>query len=90
MVRPIREISYSSQFARAYKKLLPGLRREAAKREQWFRANAVDPRLRTHKLRGRFSGFWSFSISYSHRIVFTFESRDTVVFHDVGDHRVYR
>lgn len=90
MVRPIREISYSSQFARAYKKLPPTLQQQAQGRERWFRENAFGARLKTHKLRGRFAGFWSFSISYSHRIVFTFESADVVVFHDVGDHRVYR
>ncbi|MDP3685916.1 MAG: type II toxin-antitoxin system mRNA interferase toxin, RelE/StbE family [bacterium] len=90
MVRPIREIYYSSQFARAYKKLPPDLQKQAQEREAIFRTNAVDVRLKTHKLRGRFAGFWSFSISYSHRIVFTFVSRDTAVFHDIGDHRVYR
>lgn len=90
MARPVREILYSSQFARAYRKLPPALQQRAQEREQWFRANAFDPRLRTHKLRGSFARFWSFSISYSYRIVFTFESADSIVFHDVGDHRVYR
>ena len=90
MVRPIRRISYSSQFARAYRKLPLTLQQRAQERERWFRENAFDHRLRTHKLKGRFSGFWSFSISYSHRIVFTFEPADAVVFHDVGDHRVYQ
>ena len=52
--------------------------------------DAFDPRLKSHKLRGRFASFWSFSIRYAYRIVFTFEAGDAVVFHDVGDHRVYR
>ena len=90
MVRPIRRIFYSSQFARAYQKLPQEIQQRGEEREPWFRANAFDPRLKTHKLKGRFSGFWSFSISYSHRIVFTFESADTVVFHDIGDYSVYR
>jgi len=90
MVRPIRLIFYSSQFARAYKKLPSALQHQAQERELLFRKNAFDPRLKTHKLRGRFAGFWSFSISYSHRTVFTFETDATAVFHDVGDHRVYR
>jgi mRNA-degrading endonuclease YafQ of YafQ-DinJ toxin-antitoxin module len=90
MVRPIQRIFYSAHFAQAYKKLPPILQRQAQEREVLFRKNAFHPRLKTHKLRGRFARFWSFSTSYSHRIVFTFETDDTAVFHDVGDHRVYR
>lgn len=90
MARQIRTIHYSSQFARAYRKLPPNLRRQAEAREAWFRADASDPRLKTHKLRGRFAGFWSFSISYSYRIIFTFGKDGAAVFHDVGDHRVYQ
>ena len=90
MARPIRRLFHSAQFARAYRKLPPDLQEQAETREKIFRADAFDRRLKTHKLRGKFSGFWSFSISYSYRIIFTFEKDGVAVFHDVGDHRVYQ
>lgn len=88
--RPIRTIIYTPHFARAYKALPKAIKKIAEKREILFRNNAFDPRLRTHKLKGRLASYWSFSITHSYRIVFTFEESDRVAFHDAGDHRVYQ
>ena len=84
------KILYSPHFKRAYKKLSAEIKNQAEKREQLFRENDRDPRLKTHKLKGEFKEFWSFSVTYSHRIVFTYESRSQVTFHDIGDHDVYK
>jgi len=88
--RPIKNFSYTPHYERAHKRLPSHIKEFVKKREQWFRANAFDTRLDTHKLKGQFSKFWSFSITRSYRIVFTFENGDEVVFHDAGDHRVYQ
>lgn len=90
IARPIREIFYTPHFERAYRRLPLLIKQLAKERELIFRANALDRRLHTHKLKGRLSKFSSFSITQSYRIVFTFEKNDTVIFHDTGDHRVYR
>ncbi len=53
----------------------------------WFRQNAFDPRLRTHKLRESLKGYWSFSLTRRHRVLFRFLQADVALFFDVGDHR---
>jgi mRNA-degrading endonuclease YafQ of YafQ-DinJ toxin-antitoxin module len=61
-----------------------------AEREALFRENCFHPALKTHKLNGRLKRFWSFSITYSHRILFEFLDTHSVAFIDVGDHSVYQ
>ena len=59
-------------------------------REEIFKANCFDPRLKTHKLRGKLKEYWSFSLTYSHRVLFEFIEEDAVAFIDVGDHSIYQ
>ncbi|MFA6099386.1 MAG: type II toxin-antitoxin system mRNA interferase toxin, RelE/StbE family [Patescibacteria group bacterium] len=85
------EIVYSSQFAREYKKLSDSIKDNAEKQEIIFRDNPTDPRLKTHKLKGRLRGFLSFSIGFRYRIIFEFsKDKKRVYFHSVGDHDVYQ
>lgn len=72
--RPIKKIYYTAHFERAYKRLPSPIKDLARKREIIFRKNVFDQRLDTHKLKGKFDDFWSFSITRSYRIVFTFEN----------------
>jgi len=88
--RPIHEVRYASHFERAYARLPLDLRRTAEERLSLFKRDAFDPRLRTHKLRGSLEGYWSFSITRKHRVLFRFLRWDAALFYDVGDHRVYR
>lgn len=46
--------------------------------------------LKVHKLHGRLAGCFSFSINYDHRIVFEYESDDSVIFLEIGDHDLYK
>lgn len=55
-----------------------------------FQKNSSDPRLKTHKLHGAFSEFWSFSVTHSYRIVFEFADENTANFHLIGNHAVYQ
>lgn len=89
-MRPIKIIYYSSHFAKALGKLPNQMQKEVGKRESIFRRDCFDPRLKTHKLKGKNRELWSFSISYQHRIVFKFIINNSVLFIDVGDHAIYQ
>ena len=85
------EIIYSPKFAREYKKLPRDVKILAEKQEIIFRKDPFDPKLKTHKLKGKFSGFLSFSIGYKYRIIFEFsKNKKTVHFHIVGNHDIYQ
>lgn len=83
-------ISYKPSFVREFKKLPPDLREEALERIALFRNIDNHQKLKVHKLKGRLANFYSFSVTYSHRIVFSYESKDEVVFLAIGDHSVYK
>ncbi|MDP3764617.1 MAG: type II toxin-antitoxin system mRNA interferase toxin, RelE/StbE family [bacterium] len=84
------EIEYSSNFKRAYRKLVWRVQKKAEQKEVLFRQNPFFPLLKTHKLHGRLKEFYSFSIDAKYRIVFKLVAAHKAVFLDVGDHDVYR
>ena len=86
----IRNIYYSSHFSRVFKKLDPKMQQEAVKKEKMFRNDCFDARLRTHKLKGRLEGYWSFSVTHSYRILFEFINDKDVGFVDIGNHSIYQ
>jgi len=83
------EIFYSPQFAREYRKLPIEVKEKAKNKEKIFRKDAFDPRLKTHKLKGRLSEFWSFSVDFRYRIIFKFQNNNKVRFYLIGDHLLY-
>ena len=83
------KISYASKFVRQLRKLPKELQRLAIRRENIFRQNPFDPRLKTHKLSGRLDGLYAFSVDYSYRVIFRFLDRKTVRFYEIGDHDIY-
>lgn len=83
-------IYYSSKFAREYKGLTKRVKQNAKEKEKIFRKNPFNPLLKTHKLKGNLKGFWFFSINRKYRIIFEFRGKDTIWFHSVGDHSVYK
>lgn len=89
-IKPVKIIQYGSKFLQSYKKLNLKEKLLAEKREGIFRKNAFDLRLKTHKLKGKLNNYWSFSITYSHRIIFKFLQNNEVVFYDIGDHDIYQ
>jgi len=88
--RPIRIIYPTSKFKKSFRKLSSKIQKLAIEREQFFRKNAFDPKLKTHKLKGKLKNFWSFSVNYEYRIVFEFLKSDAVLYHDIGTHGIYR
>ena len=84
------EIFYSSKFAREYRKLPLRIKKIAEKKEQIFRKDPFDSKLKTHKLKGNLKGFFSFSINQKYRIIFEVVDSHTVWFHSVGEHSIYK
>jgi mRNA-degrading endonuclease YafQ of YafQ-DinJ toxin-antitoxin module len=88
MKRPIKAVYVTTHFERRYKKLPAPLQALAEEKERLFRADAFDPRLNTHKLKGKLKGLWAFSVTPDIRIIFEFLDGDEVLFHDIGPHGV--
>jgi len=88
--RPIATVRATSDFEKAFRKLPVHLQALAERKDRWFRANAYDPRLRTHKLKGPLEGYWAYSVNRQYRVLFRFLSGDEVIYYDVGTHDIYR
>lgn len=86
----IENIYYSSHFEKAFKALPSKIKKQAIEKEKIFRQDCFDKGLKTHKLKGKFESYWSFSINYSYRILFEFNGKDEVGFIDIGTHSIYK
>jgi len=84
------EIFYSPQFLHEYKRLPEKIKEQAIKKEKIFRKNPFDQQLKTHKLKGKFSEFWGFSIDFQYRIIFKFQYDKSIRFYAIGGHSIYK
>ncbi|MDP3934962.1 MAG: type II toxin-antitoxin system mRNA interferase toxin, RelE/StbE family [Candidatus Giovannonibacteria bacterium] len=80
------KIYLSSNFVRKFKKLPENIKEKARNREAIFKLNPFDPRLETHKLHGKQSSEWAYSIDYGYRIAFVLLKHGDVLYTDVGTH----
>jgi len=83
------KIYTTSKFEKEYKKLSDYLKNKTRQKEAIFRNNPFDKRLKTHKLKGKYNNYWSFSVSGSHRIMFEFLDKNEVAFINIGNHSIY-
>ena len=83
------QIIYSPRFIKDYNRLDISIKIKAEKKEEIFRRNPFDNRLKTHKLSARLFGLWSFSINIDCRIIFEFKSEKVTIFHAIGGHSIY-
>ena len=87
-----RALIQSSAFVRAAKRFLKKHPDAAAALRETLallEADAFDPRLRTHKLRGNLAGCWACSGGYDLRIVFEFvqhSSAEAILLLSIGTH----
>ncbi len=88
--RPIRTVRVTSDFKKAFRKLPANLQALADRKDHWFRNDAFDPRLRTHRLKGSLEGYWSYSVNYQFRVLFRFLAQDEAIYYDIGTHEIYR
>ena len=85
-----KQVLYTRQFVKKFKKLPPKIKKLAINKEKVFKQDITHPSLKTHKLSGQLSSFFAFSINYSHRILFTIENDQTIVFINIGTHSIYK
>lgn len=90
ILRPIVEVQVTSDFGKSFRKLPRHIQDVAEKKDRWFRADAHDPRLRTHRLKGALEGYWAYSITLQYRVLFRFLAHNNVLYYDVGTHEIYR
>lgn len=86
----ISTVNYSSFFKRKYKQLSRHQKDDFKQAIELFVENPFHSSLKTHKLKGKLKGFWSFSINYSDRILFKFSEKDAVNLINIGDHSIYK
>ena len=86
-------VSYNS-FKRAFKKLIkknPQLKNRVLGILDLLENDPFTPSLNSHKLTGELDGYWSCSVTYDCRIIFTFsqdeDSEETlIILVDIGSH----
>ncbi len=66
---------FTPYFLKSFQKLPRSIQALAKKKDDCFRNNPFDTRLRTHKLKGELTGVWAY---------------DEVVYYDIGTHNIYR
>jgi mRNA-degrading endonuclease RelE of RelBE toxin-antitoxin system len=84
------QVVYTASMLREYQKLPPDLQDEVKEKLELFKADQFHPFLKTHKLKGALRAQWGFSVNYAYRVIFMYDSKNTVAFLHVGDHDIYR
>jgi addiction module RelE/StbE family toxin len=85
---------FSPSFKRAFKttiKRQPDLKSKIEAKLKLLANDPYHPILRTHKLKGKLSGAWAFSVEYDCRIIFSFEpnpetQEEEINLIDIGTH----
>jgi len=84
------EIRVTPRFEKSFSKLPEKIQVLAIKKQKLFAANPKSAALKTHKLKGKLGGLSSFSVNFSYRILLEFVDDETALFHDIGDHDIYK
>lgn len=90
MTCPVSKVHTTSDFEKSFHKLPIYIQNLAIKKDKWFRKDAFDRRLHTHKLKGELEGYWSYSINYEYRILFRFLNDGEAIYYDIGTHDIYK
>jgi len=85
----IKTVYYSSSFKKSLVKY-SSEKEKISKKIERFLDDPFSPSLKTHKLTGKLTLYWSFSINYHLRILFEFINEETVGFIDIGTHEIYK
>ena len=90
----MRNLIWGKTFIRAFRRIIkkqPSLRKDIESTLRLLVENPFDPRLATHKLKGKLAGSWACSVTYDMRIIFDFvksetESEDDIFLLEIGTH----
>lgn len=80
---------YAPRFVRQFKRLPKELQEETFQKIELFRNIKNHAILKVHKLHGKFSSSYSFSVNYKTRVVFDYVSKTEVALLSIGDHDIY-
>lgn len=85
-------VGYDKSFVRAYKKLNSNLQTEIKIAIESFKNIGNHLALKVHKLTGKLSDLYAFSVNYKIRIVFEYleEGKEKVSLLRVGNHDIYK
>jgi len=83
------EILYKPSFIWQFNKLDEALQEEVLEKVELFKDKSNHKNLHVHKLGGKLKDFYSFSVNYSFRIVFSYDTKERASFLAVGNHVVY-
>jgi addiction module RelE/StbE family toxin len=84
----MKSLIWTNKFTKAAKKFIesnPEKIDQFKKVISQLEEDAFDPSLKTHKLKGKMSGMYGCSISFSYRIVFL-NSDESIILLNIGDH----
>ena len=84
------QISFKPTFVKQMNKLKKELVEEVFEKIELFKNEKNHKLLKVHKLHGKLSEHFSFSVNYKFRIIFKYERKGQVVFWDIGDHDIYK
>lgn len=84
------KIYFSNFFIKKIKKLKDDLQDEVFEKINLLKDESNHQSLKVHKLHGRFSKYYSFSVNYKYRIVFDYLSKKEIRLHDFGGHEIYK
>ena len=90
----MRTLVWSNSFLRAYKKIAkknPNYRKDIEKTLRLLTESPFNPKLETHKLKGKLEGVWACSAGYDIRIIFDFvksekHKEDDIFLIEIGTH----
>ncbi len=83
------KVIWDEGFKRSYKKRIkdnPRLKRKFWRKMETFLEDPFYPQLRTHKLSGKLSRQWAFSVDTDCRIIFEFIDEGQILLIDIGSH----
>jgi proteic killer suppression protein len=84
MARPISAVHITPDFEKAFLRLPKHIQNLANRKDRWFRQDAFDPRLRTHKLKGELSAYWAYSVNREYRVLFRFLGPHEILYYSRG------
>jgi addiction module RelE/StbE family toxin len=79
------KITYSKEFIKQAEKLSPKLKLQLYEHITLFRSNPLNPRLRNHTLRGKYSAYRSINITGDYRALYL-QREDEAIFDKIGTH----
>ncbi len=83
LITPVRFLRQAKKFFQKH----PDLKQQFAEVVEVLVKDPFDPRLDLHRLRGKLSGLYAISLTYSYRITLTIKiSRREITLIDVGSH----